>query len=246
MIENRDKVPKYKGLTTNFIFMAIGFLMIIIPMTELIESDWKYAILMVGILIAVTSLVLIPFLVGRKNRYEKLLVGRGDVVSWEMDDDFFLGAAKRKKANQYTKNKGLIAIMGFFFVLIGLGFLIFAWNEGGPETFLMVMIIFAFIALCGLTFPLISYYSSLRKSKYIFVGVDCALIGTEFHVFIGDTVKFTSAEYSEKDKAIFINYKALTQTWYTPYTAEIPVPDSEAKKAKEIIYAINTKHSLKK
>ncbi len=195
---------------------------------------------------ALTALILIPFFLGRKNRYEKLLLGGENIVSWKMDDDFFVGAAQRKKDNQLTRNKALIAIMGFFFVLIGLGFLIFAWGDGGLETFIICMGIFALVALCGFSFPFISYYTSLRKSKYVFVGEDCALIGTEFHVFVGDTVKFTSAEFSEKDKAIFINYKVLTRTLYTPYTAEIPVPDSQKEKAEKIVDIINQKHSKKK
>ncbi len=68
MIENIDRVPKYRGLITNFVFMFIGILMIIIPITVPIESDFKYAILMVGILIGPHSIDFNSFFSWKKKQ----------------------------------------------------------------------------------------------------------------------------------------------------------------------------------
>jgi len=207
-----------------------------------IATDYGFALSLLGVLVTLTCVAIIPMLARRKRMYNKLAQGGEDVVSWELNKDFVKEAAKRRKDNQWERNKGLIIIMGVLFVVISGVFTIFVWDEVGLTVFLICMGIYVFVSLFGVIIPHISYWQMLRGGRYVFVGTESALVGRELHVFVGSksfigkhTTKLNKVEYNPKRKAIFINYSVLTRVGMTPYVAEVPVPSGYTKEAEKVV-----------
>lgn len=220
----------YTGLRNLLIVLCIFIVLFIFGIVGLSSSDNPtnyYALLFVSFFVIVTCLVLIPLFMKRKRSYLSALNPSTQFATWTLDDELVKATANQKLTNDQERNKAFITIISFFFLLFTIIFAIIIDSDDRLMFIALMAGIYTIIIAFGLLIPKLTYMTKYKNAKDVYLGENAVIIGHELHIFKSTFETFKSAEYDADNRLLYIHYTSLTRTGQVPYTAQIPVPESE-------------------
>ncbi len=175
-ITNKQKKIAQFVLALSFLFLIISFLPFIAgnPLTGI------WGIALIAIFLTITCLIVSLLFFSRAKKMIRLLNGTSLLSNWTMDNQMQKAYAQMMWKHSKEKNKALMWIISFFFVIITIPFLFILDDNHGIFLFIMGSV-FTLILISSLFFPWYYRRKNLKGDKQILIGPKYIYINGYFH-----------------------------------------------------------------
>lgn len=219
-IKNRQRAVAQRSWVLSVVFLLLS----VLPFTSLppLSGVWAVAFLSFFLFLAFVAIALM--FGARSRKMERLLSGQSLIAQWEMDAQMLAQYAETMKQKSKEKNKALMWIIGFFFVVITIPFLfILDENQGG---FLLIMgSILLLVFLSSLFFPWYYYQKNRKGDGLVLVGAKYAYINGYFHNWDFPLSGLQKLKKVEKPfRGIRLTYYYTDRTLRHSHELAIPTP----------------------
>lgn len=230
------KNPESRSARISLVFMAAGILLALLPLLAPEElTDWGFAAMFVGVLLAVAALGVFLVLNIRRKARGRMLAGEGVYARWLLDRDVHL---KDKAQEQENSRNAIVAsrILAVVLFLAGLG--IFLADPEGNLLFLglMVVISLTLAAVAGL-------YSASRmkgleeKGAEVVFFRDGVLWRSELYSFDGWIRRLESVLVDQGFVVVVFDQRRGRVVFRGRHVLRIPIPRGREAEAAEVAAA---------
>lgn len=169
---------------------------------------------------------------GRQAR--DLLSGVGEFITeWSIPGNLWRDVIQCQYEEEKTAKKGLLRIVWFFCVVIGIGFFIYDPEAGMGVGAVLLFTMFATWLAATLT-PRLRLRSLSAAEMRVRVGRQCVMLGDELHSWnlVGSWLQGAEIQEENGRHWLRVRYAILTRTGIQEEQVLLPVPSHELAKAK--------------
>jgi len=224
-----------RSVRINAIFIILGLFMMIIPFIAEIDSmGFGYAMAFVGLVVFLTTMILMPFFKMRANLIARIQRGEGILAWWRYDSNEWEQRMKKEISELFPMKAGGIALGVIFFLI---GFVIFLADTDDNAAFFGMMIIIAIF------FIVFTQLLALHSKKKLSVTVNEAVIHENGLFYIGqlttwgkNNIKLKAVGFSsiEPNTLVFC-YQEYRRGGSRDHATSIPIPFGEENTAIHIV-----------
>jgi hypothetical protein len=187
------------------------------------------------------ALITAALLHSRGRQAEALLSGMGDFIAeWNIPAALWKDILQRQYEEEKTAKKGLLRIVWFFCIVIGIGFIIYDTEGGIWVGGVMLFTMFATWLAATLT-PGMRLRSLSAAETRVRVGRNCVMLGDELHSWslVGSWLQGAELEEEEGRHRLRVRYAFLTRAGFQEAEVILPVPPEELEKARHAADEMN-------
>lgn len=221
-------------------FLAVFFMLpLILPFYENNFLSGAWALSFISLFLIISASVTAVIFQSRANKMKKLLNREKLIESWQMNRETLRSYVDETSSTQKNKSKMLIKIIGIFFLVFTVFFMIILDSEDRLGFFLIMFSVFILIFSASKFFPWLYHYKNVRGDGYVLIGSKYIYINGYFHNW-----DFPMSGL-EKLKAIEVPFRGIQLIYhYTdrtgPNSFELKIPVPENIDLKELIRKIET------
>jgi len=230
------------------ILLASLFLFIFPFVADMDMMDWGYAMICFSGFLFVAGTITFFMFTYRAIRLHHILNGKNILAHWKYPASEYEEEAKKKLESEKARNKILISIVWFFFVVITLGFIGLAILEGEEDSlglFVAIMggVLFV-VTSFSLFMPHVHYKLALHNSSEALISKDGLFFMGQLHTWNKPFFILKNVHLDEKIKNLVFEIKYFTKLgWYKyeDYEVAVPIPNGEIVSAKNVVKALEDK-----
>jgi len=238
MENSNQDIIKNKPRTIAIIFAVLLFVFIFLiflpPIISLEGMDGGFAISMVSMFFAISSLVIAIVYFQLARKFRMITSGENIIAHWSYGREEWLKFTEMEYKYEKNKNKALLLLMGIIILIVFIVFALF-----NPDTWrIMLMVLLGLLALLAILAFLVPWlnYKARKKSAYeLYLSKNGVYIGGSFHVWGFLSSKLENAVFNEKEMQIILDYSYITRTGPSNELVHIPVPPSKIGNAREAV-----------
>ncbi len=203
----------------------------------ILDSYDFYWMILVGLLLVLAFLICFFIFLGQARRLGRMFRGEELLAHWIFGSEEQDRKAEAEFREKKVMHRILLGIIAFFFVLFGVLFAVFGFDE--PEDalgFLAAMAgIFALIATVALITPYTSYKRMRKSVPEVYLGLYSAWVMGEYTQWKAPMTRITGVSLKNGDAGIVIEvgYSILQRYGWQPHECRIPVPDGKEGEARD-------------
>jgi hypothetical protein len=236
MNEKKEVYTRRRGRNTSAIITAIGIMMIMTSvMGEISMIDGGGALIMVGILFALTGIGIFPLMRKRDKLYENLVNSINRLACWQYDAEAWKAANEQRLGESKAKNTVMIifidALMFIITVIISI-----ADPSAAGGMFLIMGSVAAIVTISAIIAPKIIYHLASKQVPMVLIGEKGVVYGNELHLWDGVMGQFQSAMYNKKEKILRISYLYIGgMATRQQHEVVLPVPKGHELEAEQVV-----------
>ena len=219
------------------IFITIAGLIMIIAGITIDDYDY-YWMIFVGLILFLTFLICFLIFSSQARHLEKMFRGENILAEWSFDQSNQLLKAEEQYLKSKQRNKILLGIVAFFFVVISALFAVFGFDSFEDAAgFLGIMLaVLLLISLVALTAPGFAFRRMQKAPPLVFISREGAWVMGEFAKWKGAMSSTHYVEYIlDRRKAVIIVHFSIFQRYgFQRHECRIPVPDGRADEAQMV------------
>lgn len=237
------KNTETKGLIAGAFLIVFSLFMSMVPVFfswDMMQAG--YGTICISGFLFLGGLITFIMYIYRYHRLQNILKGEDVLVHWVYPKDKYLDEAKKNLVELKSRNKILLIIVWFFFILISALFVFIAFSEGNEDSlgfFLALMGSVLFIVtVVALISPYFQYRSAVNTLPEVIISKQGLFFMGQLHTWGPPMTILNDIVISKDKKELVFTIKYFTKLgWYKyeKYVVIVPIPSGENKKAQEVI-----------
>lgn len=231
------------GISLLFI-TSICFLLILIFQDFL--ADWEFPLLLITFLINLLALLLIILFTQRFLILQKMMNSGEYVVSWNYDENEYKRLTRLNYEKARLQNFLASLILGIFFLLISIPFLILIFLENNyEELYLFPLLMFSiwfFLSIIINLIPLIRFYFTNISDSRTYISQQGIYFLGELYTW-SKPFGFLKGVTIKKNKLLQVKIMSFVSSGYFRYSEmvlELPIPEDKIEEIKSFILLIKS------
>lgn len=139
------------------------------------------AILFLGLIIAISAVVVSKMFKCRSNKLQTLITGENLIASWILNPRAKKQYAKHLFQQEQSRNLLIYLVIAFFVIVVFGAFVIFGDSDIAIHMFLSGVGLLALLAIFAFGMPYYYRYQNLKQDGYILIGKKYAYVNGYFH-----------------------------------------------------------------
>lgn len=236
--------PEVKGLTAGLAILAVGVLLILLPL--LLDVDMMqagFAMQFGGFFLVVVGIITAAIFGNRAYRLKAMFRGSRLLAHWVYDPMQLRDQVDRDLQSAKEKNRGLFLIVAVFFVAFTLLFVVIGSLSGEGDNMPMFAGIMAAVLLIIAAFafgmPYLQHRSALRSSGEAIIAENGLFINGALHTWNPPLAMLDEVALVEDGTGarLVFSLRSLARTSataYEAYSVEVPVPPGAEATARQV------------
>lgn len=211
---------------TAWVLSAIFLFPMILPFYEDNPISGAWALSFISLFLMVSAIVTAVIFRSRSKKMNELLNGNKLISSWKMNTEMREKFLDETSSAQKNKSKMLIRIVGIFFLVFTILFLLFLDADERLLFFLIMFSVFLMIFFASGFFPWLYRYKNLKGDGIVLIGSKYIYINGNFHNWdfpMSGLEKLKAID--EPFRGILLKYYFTDRTGPNSFELKIPVPE---------------------
>lgn len=214
------------------------FALISVFMFEIDISRGGGAILLIGLLLFLTSLIVMLMYLSRTANFDKIYNCTNYLAKWNYNEIIWNNFIETDFREKVSANKVTYSMILGIFILIT--FVIMLADFNAVKTMFPFFIgFFIILFLIAILVPKLSAYRLKKSSPVCIITKDGLILGKQFHNWTKFGARIENVDINKDEQLLLlITYSYPARYGRQSYTIRVPIPPGENEKAEEVALAI--------
>ena len=240
-------MPKNPERRTAFVWLAILALSVFAIFAPFVFGmdgmDGGYAIALISVLFAVTSVVVAVMYLGRARALDHILAPENWLAHWQYIPEEWQAFAEKEYAREKSEKTGLFMLLAVVCLIIGVIFAL-TQPDGGWVVLAVLGIVLAVAGLVAFITTRYAYWSNRKFLGETYITREGVYIHRQLHLWKHWGSSFGEASYDEADRTLAFRYSVQARGGRTDYTLRVPVPLGKEAEARRVLSVFQPERNM--